>query len=97
MVLSLVRKASTLAPLQCAKHATLPKVMPAALIFSKGSQQSSIESSNHLQGPAIETPQVHNMKNPRPAGRSHELGINNANNCHNLEFLSTRKQFSKNM
>lgn len=27
----------------------------------------------------------------------HELGINNANNCHNLEFLSTRKLFSKNM
>ena len=55
MVLSLVRKASTLAPLQCAKHATLPKVMPSALIFAKGSQQSSIESSNHLQGPEIET------------------------------------------
>lgn len=51
MELSWVRKASTSAPLQCAKHATFPNVMPSALIFAKGSQQSSIESSNHRQGP----------------------------------------------
>mgnify|MGYP006953309126 CR=1 FL=1 len=51
MELSFVLKASTLAPLQKAKHETLPNVIPSSLILLKGSQQSNIVSSNHLQGP----------------------------------------------
>ena len=51
MVVWLVRKASTLAPEQWAKQTTFPNEMPFSLTTSSGSQQSSIDSSNHLQGP----------------------------------------------
>lgn len=47
-------KDSTWAPAHSARHATFANVMPLALTFSKGSQQSNIDSSNHLQGPAPE-------------------------------------------
>ena len=54
-VLWFVRKASTFAPAQWAKHTSFPKDIPLSLTFSKGSQQSSIDSSNHLQGPTKDT------------------------------------------
>lgn len=52
MLLWLAWKASTFAPAQWAKHTSFPNEMPLALTVSSGSQQSSIDSSNHLQGPA---------------------------------------------
>lgn len=51
IVLWFVRKAWTFAPAQLARHTSFPNEMPLALTFSNGSQQSNIDSSNHLQGP----------------------------------------------
>lgn len=87
MELSWVRKASTSAPLQCAKHATLPNVMPSALIFAKGSQQSSIESSNHRHGPK-------RTQSHRASERNRNKTLNPVTNSAGIEISQITFPFS---
>jgi len=58
----LARKESTLAPAHWAKHTSFPNVMPLTLTFSRDSQQSNIDSSNHLQGPADKEDKIRMVK-----------------------------------